>query len=82
MKKNKITDSLIYHLQIGDSYFKMGDIQKAYYHYNEAVKIEPNNVQALGNLAVTLYNLGKKGRGKVDFGKSSATFTRQIHTTL
>jgi predicted O-linked N-acetylglucosamine transferase (SPINDLY family) len=64
MKKNKITASVMYHLQIADSYFKMGDIQKAYYHYSEAVKIEPNNVQALGNLAVTLYNLGKMEEAK------------------
>lgn len=63
-KDNKVVRSDIY-AQLGDAYLKIEQLDSAFLAYDQAVNVNPDNIQALNNYAYYL-SLGKKELSKAE----------------
>lgn len=58
------------HNNLGNTYKSQGDIEKALYHYQQAIEIEPTYAMAYYNRATTYNDIGKAEEALKDFNKA------------
>lgn len=63
-------DQASMHVEQGNSEFKNGNFEAAIRHYDEALKTDPNNVNAYNNRGVSYARMGENDRAISDFTKA------------
>jgi len=67
--------------QLGEDYFKKGDLENAFSYFNKAIETDPNCVIAHNNMGVYYWNEGKRNKALHSFIKALSIDSEDQNTT-